>query len=102
MFRRMFCAGKFAAAKTLYKSRAACYNANMKKVIEASGICCKRCAERVERKLLLLDGVSGAKANVKKGIVFVETVLPDEALAACVTEARFEVIGIRQRKGIFG
>ena len=72
MFRRMFCAGKFAAAKTLYKSRAACYNANMKKVIEASGICCKRCAERVERKLLLLDGVSGAKANVKKGIVFVK------------------------------
>ena len=52
--------------------------------------------------MLLLDGVSGAKANVKKEIVFVETVLPDEALAACVTEAGFEVIGIRQRKGIFG
>ena len=74
----------------------------MKKVIETEGMCCKRCAERAERKLLLLDGVSGAKANFKKGLIFVETNLPDEVLAACVTEAGFGVKTVRPRKGLFG
>ena len=78
------------------------YNGDMKRVIEVEGMCCKRCAERAEKKLLLLDGVSGAKANFKKGIIFVETQLPDEALAACVSEAGFSVKEIRARRGIFG
>ncbi len=73
----------------------------MKRVIEVDGMCCKRCAERAEKKLQLLDGVSGAKANFKKGVIFVETTLADEALAACVTEAGFTVKEIRERKGIF-
>ncbi len=74
----------------------------MKKVIEAEGICCKRCAERVENKLLLTDGVRGAKANFKKGVIFVETDLADDVLVDCVTEAGFTVKNIRPRKGIFG
>lgn len=73
----------------------------MKRVIEVEGMCCKRCAERAERKLCLLDGVTDAKANFKKGIIFVETTLPDEALAACVASACFTVKEIRARKGIF-
>ena len=48
-----------------------------------------------------LDGVTGAKANFKKGIIFVETVLPDDALAACVNEAGFKVTRIRDRRGLF-
>ena len=72
----------------------------MKRVIEADGMCCKRCAERAERKLLLLDGVTGAKANFKKGIIFVETVLPDDALAACVNEAGFKETRLRDRRGL--
>lgn len=74
----------------------------MKRVIEVDGMCCKRCAERAEKKLLLLDGVTGAKANFKKGIIFVETVLSDDALSDCVTEAGFTVKEIHERKGIFG
>ena len=74
----------------------------MKRVIEVDGMCCKRCAERAEKKLLLLDGVTGAKANFKKGIVFVESEVSDEALSACVTEAGFTVKEIRARKGLFG
>ena len=74
----------------------------MKKVIEIADLCCKKCAERVEKKLLLLDGVSGAKANYKKGFIFVESALPDEALAECVTAAGFKVKLVRPRKGIFG
>ncbi len=73
----------------------------MKRVIEVDGMCCKRCAERAERKLLLLDGVSGAKANFKKGLIFVETELPDSALADCVAEAGFKVNLIRARRGLF-
>ena len=74
----------------------------MKKVIEVENMCCARCAERAEKKLLLLDGVHGAKAKFKKGIIFVETELPDETLTACVEEAGFPVKAIRPRKGIFG
>ena len=74
----------------------------MKRVIEVDGMCCKRCAERAEKKLLLLGGVSGAKANFKKGVIFVECEVPDEALSACVTDAGFTVKNIRERKGIFG
>lgn len=74
----------------------------MKRVIEVEGMCCKRCAERAEKKLMLLDGVSGAKANFKKGIIFVETELSDSALSACVSDAGFAVKEIRARKGLFG
>lgn len=74
----------------------------MKKVIEVEDLCCKRCAERAEKKLLLLDGVSGAKANYKKGVVFVETSLPDSVLTQAVELAGFLVKCIRPRKGIFG
>ena len=74
----------------------------MKKIIEVSEMCCKRCAERAEKKLRLLEGVTGAKAKYKKGVILVESTLPDEALKACVEEAGFPVNAIRPRKGIFG
>ena len=74
----------------------------MKKVIEVEDMCCKKCAERAEKKLLLMDGVSGAKANFKKGVIFVESDLSDEELSACVEDAGFKVKEVRPRKGIFG
>ena len=74
----------------------------MKLVIEVEGMCCKRCAERIEKKLLLLDGMHGAKANLKKGIVLVDTELPHDVLESCIVEAGYSVKEIRQRKGIFG
>ncbi len=76
--------------------------AHMKRVIEVEGMCCKRCAERAEKKLLLLGGVSGSKANFKKGVIFVETELEDSALLQCVENAGFTVKEIRARKGLFG
>lgn len=74
----------------------------MKKVIAVEGMCCKKCAERAERKLRLLEGVTGARANFKKQIIFVESDLNDELLVNCVVEAGFTVKEIRTRKGIFG
>ena len=65
-------------------------------------MCCKKCAERAEKKLKLLTGVSGAKAKYKKGIIFVESTLSDEELKECVEAAGFPVKEIRPRKGIFG
>ena len=74
---------------------------SMKRVIETEGMCCKKCAERVEKKLLLSGGVSGARANHKKGTILVETALSDEELIKIVTDAGFTVTGVRERKGIF-
>ncbi|MDE6411408.1 MAG: cation transporter, partial [Clostridia bacterium] len=73
----------------------------MKKIIETEGMCCKKCAERAEKKLLLADGVSGARANYKKGVILVESSLTDEELISIVTEAGFTVKEVRERKGIF-
>ena len=74
---------------------------SMKRVVETEGMCCKKCAERVEKKLLLSGGVSGARANYKKGTVLVETTLSDNELIAIVTEAGFTVKTVRARKGLF-
>ena len=65
-------------------------------------MCCKRCGEKIENKLRLLEGVTAARANVKKGVVLVETELADEALTACVVAAGYGVKTVRARKGIFG
>ncbi len=73
----------------------------MKKVIELEDLCCKKCAERAEKKLRLLDGVSGARANYKKNIVFVETTLEDSLLTECMQLAGFVVKCVRPRKGLF-
>lgn len=73
----------------------------MKRVMEVDGMCCKRCAKGVEKDLLLLDGVTGASADFARGLIFVETTLPDEALITCVEEAGFEVKKVRSRRGIF-
>ena len=74
---------------------------SMKRVIETEGMCCKKCAERAEKKLLLQSGVSGARANYKKGTILVETTLSDEELCAIVAEAGFTPTKVRERKGIF-
>ena len=74
---------------------------SMKRVIETEGMCCKKCAERAEKKLLLSAGVTGARANYKKGTILVETSLSDEELSAIVTDAGFTVTKVRERKGIF-
>ena len=73
----------------------------MKKVIETEGMCCKKCAERAEKKLLLADGVTGARANYKKGTILGESTLDDAELSAIVDGAGFKVLNVRARKGIF-
>ena len=92
---------KIFLGKRVVSGKNKCYNGAMKRIIETEGMCCKKCAERAEKKLMLLDGVVCARANFKKGLILVETSLKDDELKACVEEAGFSVKCIRERKGIF-
>ncbi len=55
-------------------------------------------------KLALIEGVRGAKANYKKGLVFVDVAdgVTDEELKAVFKGTGMEVLSIELRKGIFG
>ena len=76
----------------------------MKKTIKVNDLCCQRCADQMAVKLALIEGVRGAKANYKKGLVFVEVSegIADETLKAVFEGTGMEVLSIEVRKGIFG
>lgn len=96
----VFCRKEFVG-KPACLSQKPWYNDIMKKIIKTEGMCCKKCAERAEKKLLLCDGVSGARANYKKDVILVESSLSDEELISIVKEAGFEVKSVSERKKIF-
>ena len=75
----------------------------MKKTIKINDLCCQRCADQMAVKLALVEGVRSAKANYKKGLVFVEVAdgVLDETLTAVFEAAGMEVLSIEKRKGIF-
>lgn len=76
----------------------------MKKTIKVDDLCCQRCADQMAVKLALLDGVHGAKANYKKGLIFVEVRedVTDEQLQSVFEGTGMNVLSIEKRKGIFG
>ena len=76
----------------------------MKKTIKVNDLCCQRCADQMAVKLALIEGVRSAKANYKKGLVFVDVAdgVEDETLKAVFDDAGMEVLSIQLRKGIFG
>lgn len=78
------------------------YDIGMKLVIEVDDLCCKKCATRAERELMLMDGVSAARSVYEKNIILVETTLPEAPLRECLEEMGLQVTKIRPRKGIFG
>ena len=76
----------------------------MKKTIKVNDLCCQRCADQMAVKLALLDGVRAAKANYKKGLIFVDIAesVTDETLKSVFEGTGMEVLSIEKRKGIFG
>ena len=76
----------------------------MKKTIKVNDLCCQRCADQMAVKIALIEGVRAAKANYKKGLVFVdaEESVTNEALKAVFEGTGMEVLSIEVRKGIFG
>ena len=76
----------------------------MKKTIKVDDLCCQRCAEQMAIKLALLDGVSAAKANYKKSLIFIEASesVTDEQIHSVFEGTGMNVLSIEKRKGIFG
>ncbi len=76
----------------------------MKKVITVNDLCCQRCADQMAVKLALLDGVLKAKADYKKGKIFLEVkeTVEEETLRKVFEGTGMEVLSIQLRKGIFG
>ena len=76
----------------------------MKKTIKVNDLCCQRCADQMAIKIALIDGVRAAKANYKKGLIFIDVAesVTDEALKSVFDGTGMEVLSIEKRKGIFG
>ena len=76
----------------------------MKKTIKVNDLCCQRCADQMATKIALIDGVRAAKANYKKGVIFIDVneTVTDETLKAVFEGTGMEVLSIEKRKGIFG
>ncbi len=76
----------------------------MKKTIKVDDLCCQRCADQMAVKLALLDGISAAKGNYKKGLIFIEAAetVTDEQIKAVFEGTGMNVLSIEKRKGIFG
>ena len=75
----------------------------MKKTIKVNDLCCQRCADQMAVKLALLNGVRAAKANYKKGLIFIDASesVTDETLKSVFEGTGMEVLSIEKRKGIF-
>ena len=64
---------------------------------------CEHCRASVEKSLNVLEGVE-AKVDLKKSIALVNLKkdMPDEILKNAVEQAGFEVVVIKDKKGLFG
>ncbi len=76
----------------------------MKKTIKVDDLCCQRCAEQMAVKLALLDGITAAKGNYKKGLIFIECdgQVSDERIKSVFEGTGMTVLSIELRKGLFG
>lgn len=74
----------------------------MKKVMEINGMNCQHCANNVGKALNAIKGVS-AKIDLKKkqAIIKVSDGIADDVLSKAVTDAGYEVISIKEKKGLF-
>lgn len=74
----------------------------MKKIIEINGMTCEHCQARVEKAL---NAISGVKAKVelkkKRAVVDLTKEVDDQLLTDTVTEAGYEVVSVKEKKGLF-
>ena len=68
----------------------------MKKIVNIEGMCCERCAKRVENALGAVSGVVSADVKLKKNIAVIRSreEVADEVLSKAVTDAGFTVSSI--------
>jgi copper chaperone CopZ len=74
----------------------------MKKIIEINGMTCEHCQARVEKVLNAINGVE-AKVELKKkrAVVNLTREVDDQLLSDTVTEAGYEVVSVKEKKGLF-
>ena len=68
----------------------------MKKIINIEGMCCERCAKRVENALGAVSGVVSADVKLKKNIAVIRSreEVSSEDLSKAITDAGFTVTSI--------
>ena len=68
----------------------------MKKIISIEGMCCERCAKRVENALGAVSGVVSADVKLKKNMAVIRSreEVSNEDLSNAVTDAGFTVTSI--------
>lgn len=71
----------------------------MKKIVSIEGMCCDRCAARVERALSAISGVVSADVKFKKNLAIIRSreEIPDSEIRDVVTRAGFTVTGIESK-----
>ena len=68
----------------------------MKKIVNIDGMCCERCAKRVENALGAISGVVSADVKLKKNIAVIRSreEIPDAEIDKAVIELGFKVVSI--------
>lgn len=71
----------------------------MKKVVHINGMCCERCAKRVEDRLLTAKNVISADVKFKKNIAVIRSreEVDNAEIEALVAEAGFTVAAIETK-----
>jgi len=75
----------------------------MKKVVKITGMTCGHCQKRVENALNKLPGLE-ASVNLKKeeATITVKGEWNEKLIRDAVSEAGYEVVSIKDKKGLFG
>ncbi len=71
----------------------------MKKIIGIEGMCCARCAARVEKRLIIISNVVSVDVKFKKNLAVVRSriEIPDEQIVSAVVDAGFKVLSIESK-----
>lgn len=75
----------------------------MKKLITIEGMHCEHCQARAEKALNAMEGVE-AKVNLKnkQATVTLSRDIPDEEFAKVIEDAGYQMVSIKEKKGLFG
>lgn len=74
----------------------------MKKIIGIEGMNCEHCVAKATKALNAINGVE-AKVNLKKknAVVNLEKDVDDQVFIDALKEVEFEVVSIKEKKGLF-
>ena len=75
----------------------------MKKIITVEGMSCEHCKSRVETALQQVEGVTGAKVNLKEktATISMKDEIADNVLTDAVSAIGFKPVEIKVKKGLF-